>query len=101
MPIPTLLVQLLVENAIVHGVSRRREPSVLAITASRTGTELVVEVSNPLPAMVSRPRHVGHGTENIRMRLELLYGEAAEFASGEEGKRFVARVSVPAEGPTP
>jgi len=71
--VPPLLLQPLVENAIVHGTSQRREGRV-EVSVRRERDELVVEVSDDGPGP-GRSSHTGAGTgvASVLERLSLHY----------------------------
>lgn len=95
--VPTLLLQPLAENAVRHGVARRRDPGVVTLAARATGDALELTVANELPTSDRPPLHAGAGIglANVRARLLHLYGAAAALAAGVEGDRFVARIRLP------
>jgi hypothetical protein len=78
--IPPMTLQLLVENAIKHGISPRPEGGFIRVRAQlaeMAGT-LHVEVSST-GQYQPRPNHEGVGLRNARERLALLYGGAAKL----------------------
>lgn len=94
-PVPFLVLQPLVENAIRHGFERTSGSFDLEVRAARSGSDLRIEVSNTgrwLPPSGARP---GIGLENVRRRLELMHGSAArlEVSSGED--RVTVSVIIP------
>jgi two-component system LytT family sensor kinase len=95
--VPTLLLQPLVENAVRHGVARRRERGEIALAARAVGDTLEVVVANELPTAAQTPLHAGAGIglANVRSRLAHLFGDAASLAAGREGDRYVSRVRLP------
>ena len=74
--VPNLILQPLVENAILHGVSRRAEGGSIRVGASRSGNALTLFVHNDGPALPIEPAdaHSGVGIANTRGRLHTLYG---------------------------
>jgi Histidine kinase len=79
-PVPGLLLQPLVENAVGHGIAPLRRGGTVRIAARLEGEDLVVEVSDDgrgLAPQASResPLKPGHGLDNVRQRLQTLYGE--------------------------
>jgi two-component system, LytTR family, sensor kinase len=90
--VPSLLLQPLVENAVVHGVAARRGPGRIDIRARREGNELRLDVNDTGPGFGPRagpgtdPRHgadgngAGVGLRNTRARLQHLYGHGHEFS---------------------
>ena len=63
---------------------------------------ILLRVRNPLPLEVATPR-TGHGIalDNIRERLDLLFGANAEVRSGREGDEFVVQLRFPATDTPP
>lgn len=80
-PIPNLLLQPLVENAVKHGVARRTGASRVALRVTRGHDRLHVIVRND-PATVPEPVAAGHGfgLRSVHRRLAGLYGDDARFA---------------------
>jgi len=99
-PVPKLILQPLIENAIHHGISRLKGPGTVRIAAREIFGNLVIEVSNPMP---SADEPVVHGnrvaTDNIAQRLKLIYGGGARFELGRdlrlEGGVFRSRLVLP------
>lgn len=101
-PLPMLVVQPLVENAVHHGVSKMKDSGTIRVTAREIDQRLVVEVENPLPPGESRDSHGNRiAVDNIAQRLSLIYGDAARLELGRdqrlEGPVFRARLVVPKE----
>lgn len=99
--VPTLILQPLVENAVIHGIAPRSTPGVLILRARREGDRLRLSVSDTgagdradgeqrLPVQ----EHVGLG--NTRARLAAFYGGDAHFelAPAAEGG-LAARLDLP------
>ncbi|HEY1848080.1 MAG TPA: histidine kinase [Opitutaceae bacterium] len=77
LPIPPMLLQTLVENAVKYGVSQRAEGGEIAITARNEGGALRIQVSNPGEIAESRASSTGLGLRNAAERLRLIFGERA------------------------
>lgn len=98
--LPRLTLQPLVENAVLHGVSRLRARGMLHVIARREGEFLVVDVENPIPPEEA-PKRAGTGTaiNNIAQRIKLIYGDRAKLILGadsdEFGPLFRARLRLP------
>jgi two-component system sensor histidine kinase AlgZ len=95
---PALLIQPLVENAILHGIAPKPEGGVLKIRFElvRFGRIRVV-IENPLPTE-PRASRGGNGTalENIRQRLALAFDEGAQLKAERVGECFRAVLTLPA-----
>jgi len=78
--IPALLLQPLVENAIVHGVGGRIGAGQVSVRVRRDGDmlQLAVQDDGPGPAEPNG-RASGIGLSNTRTRLTVLYGNAARL----------------------
>jgi signal transduction histidine kinase len=73
--IPPLLLQPLVENAIIHGIARRLQPGRVTITARPAGGCLHIEIEDQGGTAPPRPAGSGIGLANVRERLRCLYGD--------------------------
>ncbi len=96
--VPPLLLQPLVENAVLHGISPRREGGSVRVGAAQTDglLELIVEDDGPGPG---HSTHEGSHTslDELSKRLELLYGDRARIDSGAGANGgFRIRVQLPA-----
>ncbi|TGE25288.1 hypothetical protein E5K00_08885 [Hymenobacter aquaticus] len=102
-PIPPMTLQLLVENAIKHGIAPRPDGGQIELTARLDGTELRVTVRNT-GQYQPRPGHQGVGVRNARERLQLLFGSAASLRIHEAPdapETVVAELRLPAGRPQP
>ena len=96
--VPSLMIQPLVENSVVHGVSRLPGAGRIVVTARAEGSLLVVTVQDngPGPFATPKQRGAGIGIANLRQRLERLYGDAAAMEiSDAPGGGCLAMISLP------
>jgi sensor histidine kinase YesM len=95
--VPPLILQPLVENAIVHGVACSREGGWLSIDIRRVEKGIELSVRNSVRGK-STPGS-GLGLQNTAERLNYLYGDEArvDFTIGPDGLA-VATILVPALG---
>lgn len=93
-PLPRLLLQPLVENAVRHGIQPLREGGTVSLHGVRDGAALVIEIANPLPATPSRAGN-GHGLDNVRRRVAFRYGPRAAVQAGPQGGRYVVSLRLP------
>lgn len=98
--IPALLVQPLVENAVVHGIAKLPEGGRLKISAeSRGKAEWLAKVENPWPGPAGEALDSANGNRmalaNIRQRLELAYGDSARLETRSSADSFTAELRVP------
>jgi two-component system, LytTR family, sensor kinase len=100
LPVPHMVLQPLVENAIKHGISGSGGPAEIRIRARRSGATLQLQVcdNGRGPSdYEGMPARGGVGLANVRSRLARIHGSAARFdlAAGPDGGA-VATVSLPA-----
>jgi LytS/YehU family sensor histidine kinase len=77
--VPHLVLQPLVENAIVHGISPRAEGGTVWITARRRAGEMVVKVEDDGVGLPPSRAAAGVGLANTRARLAAMYGDHASL----------------------
>ena len=97
---PSLILQPLVENAVKYGVARSNAPVTIEISAAAEGGRLRLSVSDDGGdgAGSLAPAKLGLGLENVRRRLDLIYGKAAELTCGPRRPNgFLASVEIPLE----
>lgn len=81
--VPSFALQTLVENAVQHGAAPRVAPTEIAITGTRSHSELVISVRNSGDGDASRTSANGTGTglARLRERLSVLYGGTATLVT--------------------
>lgn len=79
--VPSLILQPVVENALIHGVAKSRNPITLSIAASASESVLHLDVIDDGPGMNGNllATSSGIGLRNCRDRLQHLYGAAASL----------------------
>jgi len=106
--LPPMVLQMLVENAIKHGIDNIEGGGQLQLQAFEQETALVFTVSNDLPALHTgnsanlTHHNTGLGLENIRQRLMLLYGNNASLLINQQNSsnarpQFVVTMTIPKE----
>jgi two-component system sensor histidine kinase AlgZ len=78
MPLPRLLLQPLVENAIYHGIQPRAEGGTLHLRGRPLGAGIEIVLTNPLPPHAP-VRGNGVALANIRARIEYHFGARGEL----------------------
>jgi two-component system, LytTR family, sensor histidine kinase AlgZ len=99
LPVPPLCLQPLVENAVTHGIEPLPEGGEIAVRIQRSGPQLLIEVENPVPAEPQQSQGARSALDNIRQRLSLIYGAAAELRIEHGAQHFIARLRLPVTGP--
>ncbi|WP_326525682.1 sensor histidine kinase [Sphingomonas sp.] len=101
-PVPSLIIQPLVENAVRHAVAPSIEPVRVTILAHAEGRRLRIRVRNGGPGGVGgRPAAPGTGVglANVAERLRTRYGDDCGFAAGRMGDGgFEVTFAIPMEG---
>ncbi len=93
-PVPPLLLQPLVENAVKHGVERADQPARIRISIHRHGKSYVLlTVTNTL-AGPSTPG-LGMALANVRHRLQLLYDMDYDLQVHQKHHAFQVRLRLP------
>jgi signal transduction histidine kinase len=98
-PVPPLILQPLVENAVRHGVATRLDGGLIEIAASRAGERAVVVVTNPRDPDLGRPG-TGFGLEIVRRRLTATFGDRAALAIEPSPEAYRVVVTMPVDSPS-
>jgi signal transduction histidine kinase len=94
--VPSFALQMLVENAVRHGIARSPDGGTLVIRARRDGKMLEMTVIDNGPGAGGDPALAGHSIENTRERLRALYGDRASLVFSEHSPRgTIATMRVP------
>jgi two-component sensor histidine kinase len=105
-PVPGLILQPLVENAVAHGLAPLKRGGTIRIAARVEGDALLVEVGDdgvgPPPGGAD-PIREGHGLGNVRQRLETMYGGLGSIRlhAATSGRGAVARLRLPVSPAAP
>ena len=93
--VPSLILQPLVENAVVHGLAGHEGPVTIRVEAYASGERLVLRVLNTI-APGKAAGLPGIGLTNVRERLEVQFGDAATFAAAPaEDNLWLAEIHMP------
>ncbi|PLK27234.1 sensor histidine kinase [Novosphingobium sp. TH158] len=97
-PVPGMILQPLVENAVKYGVARSTRPVTIAIAARSEFGQLVISVADDGPAPASEEHGMGIGLANVRDRLNARFGDAAGFVSGPVPGGYRTELRLPLPG---
>jgi len=93
--VPSLILQPLVENAVVHGLAGHEGPVTIRVEAYASGERLVLRVLNTI-AHGKPAGLIGIGLANVRERLEIQFGAAATFSAGPADENlWLAEIHMP------
>ncbi|MGO9228357.1 MAG: sensor histidine kinase [Bryobacteraceae bacterium] len=100
--VPAMVMQVLVENAIQHGVCSVRGAGIVNIRGQCRGDRLLLEVrdnGNGFKPADRAPRAGGQGfgLRNIEERLHLYFGDRGALRIGREGSMTVVAIEFPAQ----
>ncbi|MCH9692282.1 MAG: histidine kinase [Gammaproteobacteria bacterium] len=84
--LPPMLLQPLIENAVVHGIEPLKKGGILHLEIKLEGEQLLIQIYNDGTLARSEASRRGHniGLSNTRSRLKHFYGEAACFSIGAQ-----------------
>lgn len=97
-PVPPLLLQPLVENAVVHGIANLVEGGWIRLSIqSQENGDISIVVENTFDPEAPARRRNGVGLANVRQRLQARYGSRASFAVKAEAEAYRVTLTFPAE----
>lgn len=98
--VPSLIIQPIVENAVIHGISRKEGPGTIRVGAELRDSKLVIIVSDDgagFPATTRGGREGGIGLRNTRERLARMYGKKGRLViDSKPGQGSVVTIELPA-----
>ena len=93
---PRLVLQPLLENAVLHGISPLVEGGCIQITLSADAQTLSLRVRNPAPASGNTDTlGAGHAQRSIGHRLGYAFGPRARMTSGWDAGYYLCELSLP------
>ncbi len=101
--IPVLSIQPLVENAIKHGISVKREKGIVRIFVEQRSAGLYIAVEDtgggfqPESGLRDAKR-TGVGLDNVRQRLKLYYGDNADVEIRSDARGSLVSFVIPVDG---
>lgn len=79
-PMPSMMLQTLVENAIKHGLELKPGGGTIWVLARRHDRQIAITVADDGQGFGSQNSGTGIGLKNVRERLRLTYGSEASFS---------------------
>jgi two-component system LytT family sensor kinase len=102
--VPSILLQPLIENSIKHGLEPRINGGTVTLRSELEGDRVRIEVADDGVGMGARPatalhrQGAGIGMKNVRERLEVLYGNDAQFkVISNPGRGTSVLIDLPAD----
>ena len=96
--VPQLILQPLLENAVYHGIQPVVAQGDIRVSLAQMDKGWLLQISNSKSSesVESSGNRIAH--QNIRARLEALFGEGATLNVEDEGHRYEARILIPENG---
>jgi two-component system LytT family sensor kinase len=101
--VPSILLQPLIENSIKHGLEPRLSGGTVTLRSRLNGDRVLIEVADDGVGMGNRPMSAlqrtgaGIGMKNVQERLEVLYGNQAQFTVvSNPGRGTLVSIEIPA-----
>jgi LytS/YehU family sensor histidine kinase len=92
--VPSLILQPLVENAVVHGLAGHQGPVMVRVSVRRAEGSLILCVSNTIaPGKVAGAD--GIGLSNVRERLSVQFEGRAGLSAGPRESEWVSEITLP------
>lgn len=100
LPLPRLVLQPLVENAVLHGIAPLLEGGVVSIRMRQEAGKLHISIRNPAPPPASPTspvtRGAGHAQSSIAHRLRYRFGPEARMAGEWRDGYYQCDIALPA-----
>jgi len=94
-PIPLMLLQPLIENAVKHGVYNTEETVTIQFDAYILNDNLLVSIKNNFDKDSVPTKGTGTGLSNVRERMRLVYGRADLMETVIETEKFTVILTLP------
>lgn len=101
LPIPPLMLQPLLENAVYHGIEPAPAGGVVRIVIGQRGDELVIAIANPTAGQLPHAAGNQMAVANIRERLALYYDLEARLEIEAGADHYEVRIILPCRRKAP
>jgi hypothetical protein len=98
--VPSLILQPLVENAVIHGLAGHQGAVVVRVAVETVGDRLVLRVSNTV-AENKVGGEEGIGINNVRERLAVQFEGRATLKTLSQGSQWISEITMPQIPGTP
>ena len=92
---PRLVLQPLLENAVVHGIAPLAEGGEISIRIARNNGRLLVQISNPAPRPGGTEVGNRHARDSIAQRLAYHFGAGAQMRQNYENGIYLCEIELP------
>jgi two-component system, LytTR family, sensor kinase len=94
-PVPLMLLQPLVENAVKHGVYNTGETVHIALRSEIENAMLKITIGNNFDPDAVPEKGTGTGLANVQERMRLVYGQDSLFETKKNTNSFTAILHIP------
>ena len=96
--IPPMMIQTLVENGIKHGISKQKKGGFIEVRTFLESDFLIIQIRNSGVYLEDHQTNQKYGLSNTRKRLELIFGEKADFKiENEKDNVVLMQITLPRE----
>ncbi len=95
LPIPPLMLQPLLENAVYHGIEPAATGGTVSVAMQQDGDELRIAIANPTVGQAQHAAGNQMAVANIRERLALYYDLEARLEIETDDHRYEVRIILP------
>ena len=92
--IPPMIIQMLIENAVKHGISNLADGGLIKLKVLTKNKELIIRVCNTGKLVTSKDS-TKVGVANIKKRISLMYGNKASFSLKKNEDMVTAMIKTP------
>lgn len=96
-PMPSLILQPLIENAVYHGIAQLPQGGAVVVTVALAEGNLRVTVENPIPIRAVHTQGHHMALNNVELRLHALYGSEGKIESEQSETNFLIGFSYPVD----
>lgn len=93
--VPALILQPLVENAVLHGIQAIEGDGEVSLVVARAGPKISIEIANPRPRRPLPSRGTGTALDNVRRRLHYRYEGRAGLELDEGPDYYRVKITLP------
>jgi len=97
-PLPSMVLQPLVENAIKHGIYDIIDSTAIIIKAVAENGKLLISIKNPFDSTMINPNGTGTGLSNVIQRFRMIYGINNAVEVSRDNHIFEVKLNIPAHG---
>jgi two-component system sensor histidine kinase AlgZ len=93
--LPSLILQPLLENAVYHGIQPLLAGGEVSVLVEPQGNNCHIRITNPVPTAAKSAQGNQMALNNIRYRIDAMYGGKAQFSAQQQGDVFIAQLLIP------